>query len=58
MRKVTHIGQMIKLADLISNTCSIVEHGTAFAPIYLPKKPGIHEAFNEIGVAPRRISEG
>lgn len=40
-------GQSIKLADLISNTKSIVQHDPAFARIYLPEKIALLEVLRE-----------
>lgn len=36
-------GQSIKLADLISNTGSVVEHNPGFAKVYLPEKRALLE---------------
>jgi (p)ppGpp synthase/HD superfamily hydrolase len=45
--KASAEAKTIKLADLISNTASIVEHGKDFAKVYLPEKARLLEVLTE-----------
>lgn len=47
LAKASVEGQMIKLADLISNTKSIIEHDEDFAVTYLKEKKALLEVLNK-----------
>lgn len=44
-------GQMIKCADSLSNTPSVVQHDIGFAKIYLPEKRALMERLNAVRMA-------
>jgi (p)ppGpp synthase/HD superfamily hydrolase len=44
-------GKAIKLADLIDNTASIIEHDPSFAKVYLPEKVKLLEVMTDAPAA-------